>query len=224
MFDSKKIVDISKNKKGDVVFEFHPAQITAYEMIKQTFKLVLIIFVPFFKFLDFLALRRKLVIVSVGLGIGFGLSVLITQRPDSLQAFPTLGLNKNSQVAIDSITIPSLNFFSTVNSGSLQDVFTNVLEHELIHDERSGNLTEGKTIVISSVGAKNILADLEKLQIGDEIILTGSNTAEYSYKVIEIRDMQAEYLPHVISAHEDALILYTATNILRTQLYMVIAI
>lgn len=224
MFDSEKIVNFSKNKKGDLVFEFHPHKISAYEVIKQTLTLLLIIFVPFFKFLDFLAERKKLLIVSVGLGIGFGLSVLITQRPDSLQAFPVLGVNRNTQVTIDSISIPSLNFFSTVTSGSMQDVFANVLEDELIHDQRSANLGEGKTIVISSVGAKNILTDLEKLTIGDEILVTGSNTAEYRYKVIEIRDMQAEYLPHVISAHENALILYTATNILRTQLYMVIAI
>lgn len=218
-----RIIQLRKNAQGDIIFEINPQSLSATTIIKALFSLLLKVFLPVFAFFDFLATKRKLVISSVGLGIGLGLSVLVTQRPDTLQAFPTLATQNITDIYASRVIISSIDLSTAVTKGNLQDLFDTVSLQGLVHDERSAALGGRHPVVIAEVGFSNILQNLDSVQIGDEIRVVGTNEAVYSYRVTELRDMNSEYLPNVIGVNQDALILYKSKNILRTQLYMVIA-
>lgn len=223
MSHQNKIFSLSKNNSGDLVFEVNPQNFRIVSLIKAVLSLLLKIVFPLFSFFDFLASKKKLVISAVGLGIGLGLSVLVTQHPDTLQAFPTIAPESEANIRAQRLVISEIDLSSEVATGNVQDLFENVTVDRLIHDERSSELGGLQPVVITQVGIKDILNNLEDLQIGDEIQVQGTNTALYSYRVVEIRDMKAEYLPNVIGANEESLIVYKSKNVLRTRLYMVIA-
>ncbi len=223
MSDENSIVSFKKNTAGDVIFEINPQNIRVTSLIKALLSLLLKIFLPVFAFFDFLASKRKLVISSVGLGIGLGLSVLVTQHPDTLQAFPTFTTADNSKISVQQLVIPRIDFSSNVVSGNVQDLVENVSLEYLIHDERSSELGANFPVVIAQVGLQDILKNLEQVQIGDELIVQGSNFAEYKFRVTEIRDMKAEYLPNVIGVNSESVIVYKSKNLLRTRIYIVIA-
>lgn len=223
MSAEKPFVKLHKNTKGDIIFEFNPHTFTITSLIRIVLTLLLKIFLPLFALIDFLASKKKLVISSVGLGIGLGLSVLVTQHPDTLQAFPTLNEAEKQSIYVQQIRIPSIDLFTPVERGNVQDVLENVSIHSLVHDERSAELGGSYPVVVAEVGLDAILKNLEQVQIGDNIVVQGSNEAEYHFTVTEIRDMKAEYLPNVVGVNTNALILYKSKNALRTQLFMVIA-
>lgn len=223
MSKENKVLSVHKNTQGDVVLEFNPQNITFVAVIKIILSSFLKIFLPIFAFFDFLATKKKLVISGAGLGIGLGLSVLVTQHPDTLQAFPTIVGDSNTPIVAQQIVISSIDLSSFVVSGSVQDIFKSPGSGLLIHDERSSELGGNYPVVIAEVGLQNILSNLDNVQIGDTVIVRGSNAADYKYAVTEIRDMKAEYLPNVIGANSDSVIIYKAKNFLRTQLFMVIA-
>lgn len=222
MSDENKVINFKRNSAGDLMFEMNPQYIRVTSIIKALLSVFLTITLPVFAFFDFLASKRKLVISSVGLGIGLGLSVLVTQRPDTLQAFPYLATS-GTKIAVAQLLIPSIDFSSQVISGSVQNIFENAAMEYLIHDERSSELGSHLPVVIAQVGVQDILKNLEKVQIGDEVIVYGSNSAEYKFRVTEIRDMKAEFLPNVIGVNSESIILYKSKNTLRTRVYIVIA-
>lgn len=223
MIDEQTILNFSKNPHGDIIIEFNPRNIKFSIVIKSILALLIKIFMPVFTIFDFLASKRKLVVSSVGLGIGLGLSVIVTQRPDTLQAFPAYSSTLAGNIRVQRIIVSSTDLSASVISGNLQDMFKNVTLNALVHDERSAGLGSTKPVVIAEVGVQNVLKDLELLQIGDKIEVIGSNNAHYLFKVTELRDMKAEYLPSVIAVHDESIILYKPKNVLRTQLYMVVA-
>jgi hypothetical protein len=223
MKQKNSVISLTKNIKGDLIFEINPQKLSFKILFKSLISLFLKIFLPIFSFFDFLASKRKLVISSVGLGIGLGLSVLVTQHPDTLQAFPSLALSNFSQIRAERLVISSIDLSVPVETGSVQDLIENISLDVLIHDERSADLGSFQPIIISEVGLRTILKDLEKVKIGDEIIIQGSNKAKYLYRVTEIRDISSEYLPNVIGVNDESLILYKSKNLIRTQLFILIA-
>jgi len=64
---------------------------------------------------------------------------------------------------------------------------------------------------------------MEAISIGDEIIVIGKNNGTYKYRVIEIREIEAQYLTNVIDKEENSLIIYKPENLLRTRLFVVVA-
>jgi len=208
-----------------MIFELTPniSRGVAKSLIKSLVKFVYKLFSPIFGFFDQLAERRKLVISSVGLGIGLGLSIIVTQRPDALQAFPVLEYGKLTGSEVSVIKINKLNIYETVKSGNLTNLYDNVLEDDLIHLEGSGFLGQKNPVVIADLGSKNLLKQMEAISIGDEIIVIGKNNGTYKYRVIEIREIEAQYLTNVIDKEENSLIIYKPENLLRTRLFVVVA-
>lgn len=225
MSETEKFINIKKHKSGDLVFELKPINYRAglKALIKLTLTMFLKIFVPFFKILDAMAERRKLVISSVGLGIGLGLSVIITQRPDAIQAFPTLISLEGYRVAVAVLRIPSIDLSVSVEDGHLQDIVENFTTDHVIHEKRSAGLGSKQTIVLADASARNLLPKLEEVTIGNEILLVGENNGTYNYRVTEVRSISAEYLPTVIADSDNALIIYKSNNLFRTHLHIVIA-
>lgn len=226
MPEKKELISLRKNSSGDVIFEINPENITFRAVFKVFVKglltLLLKLFLPLFSFFDYLASKKKLVISSVGLGIGLGLSVLISVRPDTLQAFPTRA-TAGADITAKSVTIESIDLQVSVERGSVQDLIANARLSAVIHDERSAGLGGSGVVVIADASIQNIFENLELVALGDTIELTGTNNGRYTYVVTEIRDMQAEFLPNVIGAQSEAVILYKTKDLLRTQVYMVIA-
>lgn len=227
MSEKKASIFLRKSAQGDLILEIKPENFSVRGVLKAAVKLVLssliTITFPIFAFLDALASRKKLVISSIGLGVGLGLSVLITQRPDALQAFPDLATESTVEIRAARVVIPSIDLSTSVTTGSLQDLLKNSTIDTLIHDDRSAAVGSSGPVVIADVGVTNILENLEQVTIGDVVEVKGTNNATYNYRVTEIRDMKAEYLPNVVGAYQNVLILYKANNLFRTQLHIVIA-
>ena len=110
-----------------------------------------------------------------------------------------------------------------MKSGNLTNLYDNVLEDDLIHLEGSGFLGQKNPVVIADLGSKNLLKQMEAISIGDEIIVIGKNNGTYKYRVIEIREIEAQYLTNVIDKEENSLIIYKPENLLRTRLFVVVA-
>ncbi len=225
MSDINNLVRIKKLRSGDIIFEFTPyiSREIIKRAIKWGFKLIFKLFSPVFLFFDKLAEKRKLVISSVGFGIGLGLSIIVTQRPDALQAFPILENRTIAGAEARIIKIPELNLYETIKSGNLTNLSDNIFSDELIHLEGSGFLGQNSPVVVADLGSKNLLKKIEAIKIGAEITVIGKNNGIYRYRVIEIRGIEAEYLTHIIATAENSLIIYKPENLLRTQLFVVIA-
>lgn len=225
IYNSRNLLKIKKDRTGDIIFEISPSisLFSPKNIAKVLMKLILILFFPIFSFFDKLAEKRKLVVSGVGLGIGLGLSIIVTQRPDALQAFPIL-MNANIEgVQAKEIKIPALDLYASVKSDELTNFVENVISNELIHLKGSGYLGQNKPIVIADLSSKDIIKNIEEIEIGTEIILTGNNNGIYKYHVIETRETDAQYLPHVIAKEENTLIIYKSTNLIRTRLFIVVA-
>ncbi len=225
MFDNNKMIKVKTLKSGDVIFEITPKFSRTFlkNLIKFLVKLIYKLFSPIFSLFDKLAEKKKLVISSVGFGIGLGLSIITTQRPDTLQAFPLMDSFYSLGSQVSELKIPSLDLYETARSGSLLNLSDNLFENQLVHLDNSGKLGQMNPVVIADLGTKNLLEKIEEIRIGSEIIAIGKNKGIYKYKVIEIREVDAEYLPHIVAKEENALILYKANNILRTRLFIVVA-
>lgn len=225
MFDNNKMIKVKKLKSGDVIFEITPSfsRLFLKNLIKFFVKLIYKLFSPIFLFFDKLAEKKKLVISSVGFGIGLALSIITTQRPDALQAFPLMDSVSSLGADVGELKIPSLDLYETVRSGSLLNVSDNFFENQLVHLDNSGKLGQTNPIVIADLGTKNLLNKIDEIKIGSEIIAIGKNKGIYKFKVIETREVEAEYLPHIVAKEEEALILYKSNNLLRTRLFVVVA-
>lgn len=225
MSNPKDFVEIKKQKSGDLILEINPDffRPALKKVIKAFLRISLNIFLPIFSIFDKLAEKRKLVISGVGLGIGLGLSIIITQRPDTLQAFPLMSNQMAAGVEPRILRISQLDIYLSIKHDRLTSLLQNITTNELIHLDGSGFLGQKKPIIIADLSSKNLLNTFEEINIGDEIIIIGSNEGTYKYHVIEIRDTEAQYLPHVIAKEENSLIIYKPQNILRTQIFIVVA-
>lgn len=226
MKTTQKVFSLSKNKKNELIFEFSLSNISIRGGIKRLIKILLSFivwfFIPIFSFFDFLAQKKQLVLASVGLGIGLGLSVLISQRPDALFAFPHSATN-SLVISVARLTIPGIDLSVPVGLGNVQELVHTFSDSGIIHDERTSGLENQGVVVLTEVGFSGVLDNLESVGIGDEIVLEGSNTAKYIFRVTEIRNMEAEYLPNVIGLYDDAVVIYKPLDLFRSQLYIVIA-
>lgn len=225
MYDTNSLFKFKKMRSGDLVLEFTPnvSRETLKSLIKWSFKFIFKIFSPIFYFFDKLAEKRKLVISSVGFGIGLGLSIIVTQRPDTLQAFPVFENISVVGTQAKIIKFPRIGFYELVKGGNLSDITQNVFENELIHVNGSGFLGQKSPVVIADLGTKNLLHSLESVKIGDEVVVIGKNNGTYKYRVIEIREIDSQYLNNVIDQAENSVVIYRSQNLLRTQLYIVVA-
>lgn len=225
MSNTKNIIKFKKTRRGDLVCELNPSfsRQAIKALVKSFLRLVLFIFVPIFSFFDRLAEKRKLVVSSVGLGIGLGLSIVVTQRPDALQAFPVLenAVIGGAEVAL--VKIPKLDLYLEVKRDEISSFVENIATDKLVHLQGSGYLGEHKPVVIADLSSRGLLSGFDQMSIGDEIIVEASNKGVYKFRVIETRETEAQYLPHVIAEESNALIIYRSENLLRTRLFIVVA-
>lgn len=221
--DSLRVLTIRKNAQGEIILEVQPRNIRLKSLVKGFLSVLVAICIPVFSFFESLAVRKRLVVTSVGLGIGLGFSVLVTQHPDTLQAFPVIPATYTTPIRATRVTIPSIDLDSKVVTGTVQEVWESFTLESLVHDERSSELGGSTSVVIAEVGLSGILTDLESVALGDTIEVRGSNSALYRYTVTEIRDIRAEHIGSVIDTGANSLVLYKAKNMLRSQLYMLIA-
>jgi len=215
------LIKFSKNRRGEVVMEINPPEISLKKIFKFFAIFLISVFNPIFNFFDSLAENRKLVISAVGLGIGLGLSIVTTQRPDILQAFGS-GEKINRLVSVSSLSIPNLNYYSAVNILEEDSLVSNVFSNKIFQLSKFGSLSSVTPIVITSFNQTSLIP-LDKVVIGDEVKVRGSNKGAYSFRVVEVKEIEAEYLTQVISRYEKALVMYMPLNVLRTRILVVVA-
>lgn len=210
-------------KNTDYQIEIDLSTDAVKKAIRWLLKLVVAIVVPPLSLLEKAGVHKRPVLVGLGLGLGFVFSILTTQRPDILQAFPAAAQNVGIVVQPQVLWVSRIDWHADISSQSVNEALLGRVVESLLLDPRSAGLgTQGNIVVFDNPigGAEKHLA---QLKIGDEVVVRASNTAEYRYSITEIRQIQAEYLPHIFNMHSDALYLYAARNPLRTQLLVLVA-
>ncbi len=214
------MVKFSKNRKGEMILEITPPSISFKGILKFFLFLLMNIFTPLFNFFDLLAEKRKLVISAVGLGLGLGLSIIVTQRPDILQAVNTQFCD--DKVIVTELSIPRIGLYNQVSPLNTDDLTRTLFNHQLLQLTKFGSLTSSYPVVITNFNPFLSLS-LDEVMMGDEVVVTGSNQGRYIFKVVDIREIESEYLPQVTALYSHSLIIYAPLNILRTRILVVIA-
>ncbi len=153
-----------------------------------------------------------------GLGLGFGFTIIVGQRPVNswASAQPT---SDDQAITVAKVSLPHLLTEIKVEQNEK-------LQPACLSDRAQllgGSLTNfNQAIVISGCTRSPVFNQLEKLNLGDEIILVGSNRGRYHYQVIEIKEVRSDDLS-LLTQDKAAVVLFTPTDLFATQLFAVVA-
>jgi hypothetical protein len=173
-------------------------------------------FIHFFQFLE-LIYQKKLLLGLAGLGLGFGFSIIVGQRPSS--SWATNSINQSAIVATE-ISLPRLFEQLEVKKVDQLKPVCLLTQAQLL----SGSLADlNKPIVIAGCSSQPVFNKLGELNLGDEIIIQGNNGGRYHFQVVEIRDTDVESLDTFKQLNTSGLLIFTPTNLLATRYLAILA-
>ncbi len=171
-----------------------------------------------FQFLEIIY-QKKLLLGLAGLGLGFGFSLIVFQRPTAGLAMTWLTPD-NPAGWVEKVTLPKFAVETSVNPGSLQSPACLVGKARQLN----GSLTSSaEPMVIDGCSRLEVFGKLADLNLGDEIVLIGRNRGRYHYRVIAVRAVAAAALSSTIQENSTGLVLFTPTDLFATQFLMIIA-
>lgn len=208
-----RFVSLRKNKNGDVILSFNFEVIGAWLASSLTW-----ILVSLFQFLETIY-QKKILLGLAGLGLGFGFTLIVGQRPSLGWATNSTVINARL-VDIEKVSLPQLFEEIKVNRGEV----TKPVCLSNTAQQLSGSLVETRRpIVLSGCQTQPVYAKLENLNLGDEVMLTGINHGQYRYRIIEIKETNTDGLNTLIGQSGRAAIIFTPTNIWETQFLVIVA-
>ncbi|HEX7017970.1 MAG TPA: hypothetical protein VF209_03630 [Patescibacteria group bacterium] len=219
MFDRESIF-YKRNSQGDVVINLN---LSAFKYLGWWVILTLIAR-PFVSTINLLhssinvvTNHRPLLFVLSGLGLGFGMGLVIFQRPMTTLASPFPVYAQQSAITIKEVSLADVSFSVALPDKEKTEVT------DIRHLTTSATLSQNGTIVLKVGGLSQAKNYLENVSLNDPIALLGSNNGRYTYQVIEIKEVDNETLPTLFSQNGKALLLYTPVNVLQTKYLVVIA-
>lgn len=169
--------------------------------------------IDLFAFLDKLFSRKIFYLLPTGIGIGFGIGLVIFSQPASLNASNT-SLSDNLKPI--SITIPSQGLKLVTEN---QNKFSLITTTWANHTVNFAGLSSSNEQFI--VGTKN--TDLTKFKLGDVIEVHASNQGIYAYQVYHTKEIETRNFNQLKAENNIGLILVQPTNLLGTAAYAVLA-
>jgi hypothetical protein len=157
--------------------------------------------------LDQITQHRAVFIAVAGIGLGLGLSLTVFQQPATINADTELvHINQANRVEARELRLP-----------------THKVATRIIWDERSAGLGETGAVLVEVKATHPISADVQKLSLGENIQVIGSNNGIYSFTVVETRELPASELNTVVQQNTETVVVYTPSTVLSTNVFIVIA-
>ena len=220
---SRRSFSLRRDKNGDLTIEFDLKNFSPKEVVRALLRFFVWFFTPVGLFFEQNAHKKQWLIATIGLGLGVALSIIVTQRPDGLQAFPQSAQFTTGGSLPQAIRIPAIDVYASVETREVRQLVSFQSRKIAIHDKRSAQIGSGGITLISDAWPSALFDKLAQLELGDLIFVLGVHQAEYQYSVIEVRNISTEHLPALLALHSNALFVYTAANPLETELHVVVA-
>jgi len=149
--------------------------------------------------------KKWLYIVAMGIGLGFGLSLVVLQQPEFINA-------DQENVAV-SQSLPSQKIYlknkelAVTNSQSLS---------LLSNWQKSAAIQWQDQLVL-------VIKDVPELFLGEEIKILGQNNGLYTWRVIEIKEIYSKDYLRILEENQNKLILFQQSNFIGSKIKAVIA-
>ena len=161
--------------------------------------------------------HRPLLFILSGLGLGFGLGLVVFQRPMTTLASPFPLAAQKSLISARQLEVGHVLFEVTATDSETNN------GQAIHHLTTSAPLGTTGTVVLNVGWRHEINTYLEQTTLNDPLILIGSNNGRYEYRVVEIKEVGNEVLPTLFDQTGKALVLYTPSNLLQAKYLVVIA-
>lgn len=166
--------------------------------------------------IDTVSRHKPSLFILAGLGMGFGMGLVVFQRPTVTLASPLPVSAQPSSVTIDQLELGGVTFAveapgetTTLNSISFL--------------ETSAGVHQQGTSVLAMGWRSEARTYLSHATLSDMIQVVGSNNGRYSYRIVEIKEVESDGLPALFSQNGRALVIYTPINLLQTKYLVLIA-
>jgi hypothetical protein len=221
MSDSKVIHTraIRKTRSGDIVLTIESPKIGRW-LRKFFFKGLLL---PLYHLWSFIILslekttgKRAYLLLATGLGLGIGLGVAVFSFPQYVNAVPTMAVMAPITIEIDRIKSVGLGLDVEVTRGAVELLPLVQLEAPAVPAQTSASIGQGQAIIIQGVRADYSFLNLDKAQLGQEILVVGSNGGWYRYRIVETKEVDYDKLSTAFTQSRETLILFTTNSIKQT--------
>ncbi len=167
----------------------------------------------FFTKIDFIFSQKVFYLLPMGLGIGFGLGMVIFSQPQISNA----GVNNTlSEIIPQELKISSQNKNYFVEN---QDKFTLIptaWSNEVVYFPNWPN-SQNQLLIASQD------FDLSTLPLGSEIKILAKNQGQYTYHTYHIKELKSQQINSLKNDQEAKIILIKPTNFLGTNLQVLLA-
>ncbi len=166
-------------------------------------------------------MQKLLIAAAMGLGLGLSITLTIFSAPDiSLAGSESSAEAENQKLTVDSISVPSIGFVSDIADESEKK-----LHHGRIYSKQVGTAQLGKvgTLFITSEGYFSHIPNLEIVELGDEVVLIGSNNGIYRYTITALRTVAYSEVLSLSQDTKEELVLFSKKSTLNSEAQVVIA-
>lgn len=141
---------------------------------------------------DRLAAHRLRWVVTAGLGIGFGMGLVVAGAPSQLVAAPDAAVvQKVSETAVvpATITLTNLDTFDHLERrDAVQVVAQSVTDLQQVWFWLGAKLSQPGIVVVGGINHNR----LQQVELGQKVVVIGSNQGEYHYQVTGIKTMAVD--------------------------------
>lgn len=218
MFDQESIF-YKKNQTGDVIINLNLSaarDFLWYGLVKMVVKPAVSVINLLYTSLNFASAHRPALFILSGLGFGFGLGLVVFQRPMSTLASPLPMRVSQASVTVQQLEIGNVSFEVSLSDAGSDETTIQQLA-------TSAPLGKEGSLVLHLGWRSEATTYLENATLNDPLIVIGSNNGRYSYRVVEIKEVDNEMLSTLFNQTGKALVIYAPTNLLHTKYLVVIA-
>ncbi|MEA2056377.1 MAG: hypothetical protein U9O78_01505 [Patescibacteria group bacterium] len=210
----------SKNNELYLIIDFTGLKNRLKNVVKKSFFKIFQLVKVVTNSLNQLTNNNALIALIMSAGLGFGFGITIFSQPDfsSAQSFFT---SSSEQVKTNSIRVLQAAHF----------------EIEIIDEEKNQIIQNNQTLVIPSFsgsfdnpqqafylkGTVQFGNYLRQLTLGDELVVKQDNNLIKKFHIIEIKSLNKEKITQLLPQNQDTLILYVPLDILSDQFYCLVA-
>lgn len=194
---------IKRNKKGELILNinFNP----------------LSLIIKVLSSLDIIFNSKIFYSIPTGLGIGFGLGIVIFSNPSSTIANTPLFRSQLSNITPYRITLAEQNFTSLITKQTSYSLIPLKWTDKVVNFISFPG-KENQQIII---GAKENF--IQNVKLGEQIKIEGSNNGVYYYLVSQIREIKSEDINNLMSENNARLIILNPTNPLGSKYLVALA-
>ena len=156
--------------------------------------------------LDIVFSSKVFYTIPTGLGIGFGIGLVIFSNPSGTIANSTIATGKIRNIIPYRITIPNQNFTSLIKKQTSYSLIPFKWSDKVINFISFPGKKDQQIIIAAK---ENFIEDIN---LGERIKIEGTNNGLYQYLVFQIRDIPSKDINNLMNENEAKLIILNPTN------------